>query len=731
MLINFTNNQIYQKSGYNNGMRYFLLSVLVVCIVGILMFPAVSSQQVTIPSWIKNNAGWWASDQIPDSAFLQGIQFLINEGIMIIPSTGTSESSGTEKVPTWIKNTAGWWADDKISEVEFVNAIQYLIKNGIIVVNNISSCTNDLSKIFDDSIITVQNTCDLHKSNEYLELVPFVESYTVNSLGLRGHELSEVKPPNTYRIFMVGGSTMFGSGASSDETTISGILQKLFASDNSVQKIEVINAGIQGANSNTELRFIEQKLVELSPDLVVVYDGLNDLKADFPVEKTKGSWESICKLSEIHGFDVIISLQPIPGFGNKKLTYQETVNSFTGEDHNGFQLITAKPTYDYVGRELLSLQDQCNVIDLRGIFDNISGPIYWDQGHVSDTANLILAEKFHGIINEIIFNKKASEDKFHDVISKYNSPIITSYLLSKIGIDVDYTKIKKQDITTQYKNDGNYFYLKNQLGGSEKILVGKDLSKSDLSKISLTGQNLSGVNLSGQDLRYVDLSDTLLRGADLSFTDLSGQNLSGKDLRGINFHGANLKNADLTDISISKRSQVYDPDPDNPRCLNSSDLFVDAILKERCVIDIIKNELPRTNFSNTNMKGVTISLAPPYDFIHFVNFDGADLTGVDLSNIKFRACTFKGANFFNNNMNNIAFVLCDFANAKFIESKAIGAVFHNVNFHNAKILDGNFQNTYFIDFVDFSGADLKDTLFVEPIMVGNIILSCENNEICN
>ena len=723
-------------------MRYLLLSVLVVCIVGILMVPAVSSQQVTIPSWIKNNAGWWASDQIPDSAFLQGIQFLIEEGIMVIPSTETPESSGTEEVPTWIKNTAGWWADDKISEVEFVNAIQYLIKNGIIVVNNDLSCANDLSKIFGDSIITIQNTCDLHKSNEYSELVPFVDSYTFNSLGFRGAEFSEVKPPNTYRIFMVGGSTMFGDGASSDETTIPGILQKLFDLDNSVQKIEVINAGIQGANSSTELSLITEKLLWYEPDLVIVYDGLNDLKADLPVEKTKKYWGSMCKLSSIHDFDLIISLQPIPGFGNKKLTYQEVVNSFTGEDHNGYQLIAAKPTYDYLRAELLSLHETfsippgvCNVIDLRDVFDDINGPIYWDQGHVSDTANLILAEKFHEITNEIIFNKKSTESKFHSVISKYNSPIITSYLLSKIGIDMDYTQLK-QDLSTDFKNDGNFFYLKHKLGGSEKILVGKDLSNSDLSKMSLTGQNLSGANLSGQDgnlkdLRKTDFTDTILRGANLSFTDLSGQDLSGKDLRGINFHGANLQNADLTNISISKTFQIYDPDPDNPRCLNSSDLFIDAILNERCVIDLMKNEVHRTDFSNANMKGVTISLAPPYDFIHFVNFDGADLTGVDLSNIKFRACTFKGANFFNNNMNNIAFVLCDFANAKFIESKAIGAVFHNVNFHNAKILDGNFQNTYFIDFVDFSGADLKDTLFVEPIMVGNIILSCENNEICN
>jgi len=143
-------------------MRYLLLSVLVVSLVGILIAPVVSSQQATIPDWIKNNAMWWASDQIPDSAFLQGIQFLIKEGIMVIPSTETSESSQSQDVPTWIKNTAGWWAEDKISEVEFVNAIEFLIKHGIIIVNNSSSCVNDLSEILDDSNTAVQDICDLH-----------------------------------------------------------------------------------------------------------------------------------------------------------------------------------------------------------------------------------------------------------------------------------------------------------------------------------------------------------------------------------------------------------------------------------------------------------------------------------------------------------------------------------------------------------------------------------------
>ena len=38
----------------------------------------------SIPDWIKNNAGWWSSGQIPDSAFVSGLQWLISNGIMTI-----------------------------------------------------------------------------------------------------------------------------------------------------------------------------------------------------------------------------------------------------------------------------------------------------------------------------------------------------------------------------------------------------------------------------------------------------------------------------------------------------------------------------------------------------------------------------------------------------------------------------------------------------------------------
>ena len=95
-----------------------------------------AAQDSEIPAWIKNNAAWWAEGQIDDSSFLQGIQHLIKEGIMVIPPTETSKkSSSSQKIPEWIKNNAGWWADGQIDDNTFVSGIQHLVKVGIIKVS--------------------------------------------------------------------------------------------------------------------------------------------------------------------------------------------------------------------------------------------------------------------------------------------------------------------------------------------------------------------------------------------------------------------------------------------------------------------------------------------------------------------------------------------------------------------------------------------------------------------
>ncbi|MGH1568829.1 MAG: peptidase, partial [Nitrosopumilus sp.] len=59
------------------------------------------------------------------------IQFLIKENILQIPHT--QGNSSPSEIPSWIRNNAGWWASGTIDDASFINAIQFLIKERIII----------------------------------------------------------------------------------------------------------------------------------------------------------------------------------------------------------------------------------------------------------------------------------------------------------------------------------------------------------------------------------------------------------------------------------------------------------------------------------------------------------------------------------------------------------------------------------------------------------------------
>ena len=104
-----------------------------------------NAEAAGVPAWVKNNAGWWADGTIGDSDFITGIQYLIEEGIITIPST-TRSASTSDTIPDWVKNNAGWWSDGTISENDFLNGIQYLIKMGIMQVSS-TAVSDDMSSL--------------------------------------------------------------------------------------------------------------------------------------------------------------------------------------------------------------------------------------------------------------------------------------------------------------------------------------------------------------------------------------------------------------------------------------------------------------------------------------------------------------------------------------------------------------------------------------------------------
>ena len=267
------------------------------------------------------------------------------------------------------------------------------------------------------------------------ELIPNQQSksITVNSLGFRGDEFSIVKNDDIFRIFMLGGSTMFGHGATSDQTTIPGYIQDFFQNHNTDFKIEIINGGIQGADSYAELKLIKTKLMSYSPDMVIVYDGWNDLRAENSAESIHENWNLICELGQQNNFDVIIVLQPIAGFGNKILTEQEEKYSKFGANYNEIPLVNSLPEYEKYTSHLNDLENCTAAINLRTIFDNETSPIYWDQGHISDKGNNIVANFLYDKILEFIpkehHSKISSTDDTDKIINNdFENQI--SYLLS-------------------------------------------------------------------------------------------------------------------------------------------------------------------------------------------------------------------------------------------------------------------------------------------------------------
>ena len=92
------------------------------------------TKEISIPEWVRNNAGWWSSQQISDDDFAKGIEFLIKEEIIVVPTSDQDQGSKAAIIPNWVRNTAGWWSQGQISDLEFANALQFLIKNGIISV---------------------------------------------------------------------------------------------------------------------------------------------------------------------------------------------------------------------------------------------------------------------------------------------------------------------------------------------------------------------------------------------------------------------------------------------------------------------------------------------------------------------------------------------------------------------------------------------------------------------
>jgi lysophospholipase L1-like esterase len=97
----------------------------------------------------------------------------------------------------------------------------------------------------------------------------------VNSRGFVGPEFQEPRPPGIRRIVALGDSCTFGQGTGVE--TYPAQLSRRLNGGSEERRVQVINAGIEGMNTQLGLRRLTSKVAPLRPDILTVYLGWNDL----------------------------------------------------------------------------------------------------------------------------------------------------------------------------------------------------------------------------------------------------------------------------------------------------------------------------------------------------------------------------------------------------------------------------------------------------------------------
>ena len=100
-----------------------------------------------------------------------------------------------------------------------------------------------------------------------------------NSLSYRNNEFPLEKPSGVYRIVALGGSSTYDVRIENNQKTFAAQLEKMLKEEYGYQNVEVINAGVPGYNSWEMLINLEFRVLDLDPDLVIIYEGTNDVHA--------------------------------------------------------------------------------------------------------------------------------------------------------------------------------------------------------------------------------------------------------------------------------------------------------------------------------------------------------------------------------------------------------------------------------------------------------------------
>jgi lysophospholipase L1-like esterase len=97
----------------------------------------------------------------------------------------------------------------------------------------------------------------------------------INPLGWRGEDVAIPKPPGTYRVVAIGASTTYGF--TPPDETYPAWMERILHEQYGLSQVEVVNAGVSGYTTWNSMISLATKVLELDPDLVIIYDATNDV----------------------------------------------------------------------------------------------------------------------------------------------------------------------------------------------------------------------------------------------------------------------------------------------------------------------------------------------------------------------------------------------------------------------------------------------------------------------
>ena len=658
----------------NYIMKYLLPSLLLISLAG-LIIPNAFAQSV--PDWVKNTAGWWATDAISETEFVNAVEFLIKENIIQVNASQTSETS--QSVPGWIKNI-----DGQIDDSSFVLGLQWLIANGIIVVEE--------KPIHTDVNFRVAFIGDQGHNPQAIAVLNLIKDEGAQMvLHLGDFDYDEVTvydggDPDAWdkMISDVLGDDFpyFGTIGYHDQKQWDGYQQKFNDRLKKNPDVEcvgdlgikssctykglffiLVSPGLKGSGHSS---FIENQLNDNDHTWRVCSWGKSIHNMQVGQKENNVGWEVYenCKNGA-----AIIATAHYHSYSRTK-TLIDVENQIVDPEWFEPDKLRVKEGSTFVfvsGLGGKSIKDQARCL-----------PTSYPYGCNGEWASIYTSDQnadFGALF--CTFNIEGQPNKADCYFKNIQGKIIDKFTISNfIGIDETSSNLSEIDLAN--KDMSNRDLTKTILIGAnlsdtnligadlsgkylaDTILTGADLTNSNLTGADLSGKDLTEMILKGADLTDVNITGAIVRGADLSYTNLSGVDLSDRDLTGTvliyadlsdtNLSGVDLSGFDLTSTNLSGQD------------FSSKDL-TETILTGANLTDTI---LP---VNNVEMNVGTDKLIIMDGVLSQKNFVDTKFNGVDLSGktgvlSDFTRASFKNANIENVNLSFSKLVQVDFAKIK-------------------------------------------------------------------